>query len=718
MRKIGLTYLALASILAISSIFPSYAAVNGTGDGETTGTSTSEIVGSFHAYHVNQGTRMTIVNSEGIPVSNSVDFVNYFPEDITEGINISSENINYMWSKYKTNTGSDRNTLKKYIQYLGGCKTDLTYAISQTCLIDKSSASASELETDSKYNGLLTIRRTDNNYTKSGNKKNNYSFVPAKMYTYSLLEQLLNLDAQKFGYTNPIDGSAGTFTYATSAGEQRTVSKQFKPPMIEGITSAGVSGLLTTGEEMKQQLMAPVEYTNSKGEKVSSNIIQRIIEMDGLDMNGRGNKKSNNFVRVFEYIDPKLKSQYDELYAKNAGSPMSTVFRENNLRLLIEPVAWMVGGVSNPTDPDPNKRGAGMEMSFSTPYVIYGTVTNAYQYIAQKYDKYCNDKNLFSDKPSINDWGAWIDWTKLHGLGFAWEWGLHSRGYRIEADEPGLGLYKYDPDTQDTLQNFLRYYPTLGYGVMVTSLDEDTAIGTPTWDTTSYPPSSYEPGPAPKTTNDDGTYPKNYPSEGESYKTQNYPDGTPKDHNFNIIKFYGTRNSDNTITYTENHTRNQTLHTITLNDEPNYIVDDYFTSPKFKEPESQSTSYDDYKATLPIGSLTGTAAGTITIPSESNDTTLYMRLISTEEVPTSNPSKILIPLFEDEVVKQVSLNVITPDTSRQVEIELPALPSDKTPSRSYQEKYAPGGGGGWVATYHYTHPFKSIHPLPFINKQV
>lgn len=88
--------LILSILLTAMPTISSYASVNGTGGGETSGTSTPEIVGSFHAYHVNQGTRMTIVNSEGIAVSNSVDFVNYFPEDIAQGMTVSSEKIGYM----------------------------------------------------------------------------------------------------------------------------------------------------------------------------------------------------------------------------------------------------------------------------------------------------------------------------------------------------------------------------------------------------------------------------------------------------------------------------------------------------------------------------------------------------------------------------------------------------------------------------------------------
>lgn len=694
MKKIKkLTVGLLACMLATSTAVSSYGNVNGTGDGEVNGTSTPEIAGSFHAYHVNQGTRMTIVNAEGIAVSNSVDFVNYFPEDIATGIGLSSEDINYMWSNYKENTGSDRNVPKKYIQYLGGCKTDIVYALSIPCLLDKSTATEQEKALDANKHGLMTITRKNNDYTRKGSFIGNFAFQKSKMYTYSLLEKMLNRDAEKLGYTNPMDGSTGTFSYTTSTGEQRTVSKRFKPPIIEGTTSTGASGLLTTGEEMKKQLMAPVEYINSNGEKVSSNMIERIVELNGYDVNGRGNKISNNLVRVFEYIDPKLESQYDELHENNAGSKMSTVFKANNLKLLIEPISWMVGGVSSPTDPRPDRQGVGMEMSFNTPYVVYGTVTNAYQYIAKQFNIYCERMGLYKDKPSMDDWSTWIDWTNAKGIGFSWEWGLHTKGYRIENDEIALGLTSFNPETQNTLQNLLRNYLSLGYGVMVTTLDE-LGVGTPTWDSQTYPESNYQPAPAPDKSS--------IQSEGDDYKKATYPDGTVKDKNFNIVKFYGTKDSSGNYTYTDNYTRQQTLHTINLNDEPAYKVDDYFTSSQFKKPSSKTDSYDDFKSTLPKGEFNGTESGQIVVTPESTTNTLYMRLIEDNSVGEGD-ADVKIPLYENEISKQVSLSAISDPVSLKVTNTLPSVPSDIDGSR-HKEQFRPEGEQGWKAWYNYHNP--------------
>ena len=146
---------------------------------------------------------------------------------------------------------------------------------------------------------------------------------------------------------------------------------------------------------------------------------------------------------------------------------------------------------------------------------------------------------------------------------------------------------------------------------------------TPTWDRDTFPENSYKPAPSPKNTNDDGSFPNKYPSEGEAYKTVN------KDHKFNIVKFYAEKQPDGNYKYTENHTRNNTIHTININDEPGYTVDGWFTSPTFKQPTSNTDSYDNFKSTLPKGEKEGDKSESILIKPESNDSTLYIRLVST-----------------------------------------------------------------------------------------
>ena len=168
-------------------------------------------------------------------------------------------------------------------------------------------------------------------------------------------------------------------------------------------------------------------------------------------------------------------------------------------------------------------------------------------------------------------------------------------------------------------------YNTLGFGVMYfgASLD-DYGSETSTWDSKTYPKDNYKPGPAPQNTDPskpDGPYPSDYPSEGKDYIDKN------KDHKFNIVKFYAQKNGDGSYIYQENHTRQQVVHRIDIDDEPGYTVDAYFTSPTFKKPTKKNDSYDVWKNSIQLGEKQGTSSGSITIEPTSADTTLYVRLV-------------------------------------------------------------------------------------------
>ena len=334
----------LAGVMLLSSI-PStiYGEVNGGGDGNASGPSTYEIVGSFHNYHVNQGFRLTVVNAEGVAVSNSVDFVMYFPEDLDALLNASHSLAVSEWTEwavqpYKNNTGSMKGKPKRYIRYLGGCKTDPIYSISGGCAVFTDGMTESQIELNkNKFNGLESIVRIDGNYTRSGTRDGNLAFTDARMYTYEMLQFLLSIDGQKNGYENPIDSESGTHEYLDQAtGEKKVLPRKFQNPLTTYDVGGGIAGFYAGGDEMHDQLMTPVEVKADNGKTETQTIIQRILELEGFDVNGRGGKKSNNFVHLFQYIDPKLDTQVKELKAKGEKDVMSKVFKDNNLRLLIE----------------------------------------------------------------------------------------------------------------------------------------------------------------------------------------------------------------------------------------------------------------------------------------------------------------------------------------------------------------------------------------------
>jgi hypothetical protein len=659
----------MAVCLAVQSIIPTYAitttngtgagdayGTNGTGSGETSTWSTAELVGSFHAYHVNQGIRLSIVNTSGIAVSTIVDIVHYFPEDIGKMSNSNLgtlEDVSGMWRTYKKNSGSNKGELKQKIVYLGGSKTDPVhgYVIRN---LNTQDYGVSETEP----NGIASPKRSDYSNVNSASAA---TLVEGRMYTYSDIYSMLKYDAEKFGYANDansikLDGSSGTFSYTTAAGEQREVPLKLLDPVQEGVTDTGVAKLNGTGETFKQQLMAPVRPLDENGNTTETTLVQRLLEMAAYDVDGVGKDKSYDSVKMFTYLDPNLEKQYEDLTAQGVASAFTQVFRNNGLRLMVEPLHWRYAEITSPLHPDTSKRGTLFEAAWCPTYCLYATTTEAMWFTAQMFNAAMKNKyGDYLDMPDYNDYTNYCDWLAAKGIGVDWDWGLGDECYMLAEDQADLGLYKYEPGGDyDTYSGFNRYFNSLGYGVMVTRLDE-TNSGTPTWDSTTYPSDNYKPGPAPRTTNEDGTYPNQYPSEGGSYGT--------KDHKFNIVKFYAKKNADGTYQYIENYSRSDTIHSITINDEPGYEVDGYFTSSECKIPTNKNDSYDTWKSSLSKGSVEGNKAGYINIPAESSDTTLYIRLVEQVKVikvyeTSGTVDKIVVEIPN---IQNNTYTVVTPD---------------------------------------------------------
>lgn len=260
----------LTGVLLLSSIpFNSYAEINGGGNGNDSKPSTYEIVGSFHTYHVNQGFRMTVVNAEGVAVTNSVDFVMYFPEELDALIDAShslavTEWTDYAVQPYKGNTGSMKGKPKRYITYLGGCKTDPLYVKSLDCVIFPDGLTQQQITANkSIVKGLQTVKRLGS-YTRDTSNPSNCVAIEAKMYTYSMLHRMLTYDGERNGYINPIDGTPGTHESIDAAtGEKKVLPKKFQNPLTTYDVGGGVSGFYANGDELRAQLMTQIEVTDT-----------------------------------------------------------------------------------------------------------------------------------------------------------------------------------------------------------------------------------------------------------------------------------------------------------------------------------------------------------------------------------------------------------------------------------------------------------------------
>ena len=579
----------LAGLMLVSSPLTSLAeGVNGTGSGEVSTPSTPEIVGSFWKIHANQGWRITVVNSHGVAVSTSLDVVNYFPEKVQDIFGKSGEDTKMLWNNYYNNSGSNRGVPKTKINYIGGAKTDLWYTYSH-CDIGGTPAS----------NGIYSNYRLDGDYSSQDTPNDNVEITPARMVTYDILQMSLQYAAQNSGATLLVNGQNSTAEYTAVNGEKRTISTKFLSPLEEGVTSSGAAKLTGTGEMFKNQLMSPVTYTD----KQTGTLVEFMLNTHIPDCDGRGNPKGNGeWVSMMTYVDHKLQSEYESLYAQGDTTAFATVFKNNQLRLIIEPIHWCYVPVINPTDPRPDHRGTLFQSSWCTSEMIYGPISKVLYWVMEQYYKTFADVDGYN-LPSGMSWSQYVDWTRIHGMGVDWDWDMADEAYMLASDQLDLGLTKYDNSSQDTLWHKLNYHHNLGYGVMVTSLTEQE--GTSTFDEKTYG-TNYSEGPSEDKSKDGGNEAQN-----------------------NIVKFYAKK-TGNDYTYKSNYTREKTLGTIVIEDEliGGYTVDNWFTSPTYKKPVAQTDSYDDTKNSIE-NKQSGTDTGTVTL---NQGETLYVRLIESPKV--------------------------------------------------------------------------------------
>lgn len=579
----------LAGLMLVSSPLTSLAeGVNGTGSGEVSTPSTPEIVGSFWKIHANQGWRITVVNSHGVAVSTSLDVVNYFPEKVQDIFGKSGEDTQMLWNNYYNNSGSNRGVPKTKINYIGGAKTDLWYTYSH-CDIGGTPAS----------NGIYSNYRLDGDYSSQDTPNDNVEITPARMVTYDILQMSLQYAAQNSGATLLVNGQNSTAEYPAPNGEKRTISTKFLSPLEEGVTSSGAAKLTGTGEMFKNQLMSPV--TLADGTKAT--LVEFMLNTHIPDCDGRGNPKGNGeWVPMMTYVDHKLQSEYESLKAQGDDRAFTTVFKNNQLRLIIEPIHWCYVPVINPTDPRPDHRGTLFQSSWCTSEMIYGPISKVLYYVMEQYYKTFADVDGYN-LPSGMSWSQYVDWTRIHGMGVDWDWDMADEAYMLASNQLDLGLYQYDNSSQDTLWHKLNYHDSLGYGVMVTSLTEQE--GTSTFDEKTY-----------------GTNYSEGPSEDKSKEGGNEAQN-------NIVKFYAKK-TGNDYTYKSNYTREKTVGTIVIEDEliGGYSVDSWFSSPTYKKPVAQTDSYDDTKNSIE-NKQSGTDTGTVTL---NQGETLYVRLIESPKV--------------------------------------------------------------------------------------
>lgn len=633
----------LAGLICLSTVINSYAEtdnqyVNGGGSGQQNEGGDFSYSGSYHIYHINAGVRFYVMNQEGTVITNTVDMVQYFPQDFAAGDHFSAEKFAYMTSTYQNKIGfwnknknADLNLDnapggKETILYLGNGKTDASYMKSFDNLMNPTK-------------GLTCIKR--DSYDKSNPGFNSIHAIPAKMYTYANIETYLKNYITKAypGIESPIDPAGGTYTYPSQiTGENVTINKKFKNPFHFENWDVG---LLASGEHMKHQLMATVG--NNK-----EYLLQLLLRMDAPVKDGTG-KMTGEMKPLLEFYDTRLEDKLNQIKASGSENPIVDLIQQEQLYLGVEPIFWSCFEVFWPSNNVTNANGANQQAFYSTPYILYGTPSHIYWEAAKEFADFVNiNSSLFKMKAPdpINDLENFKNFLESHGFFGHWQWGQGESCYMLEKDEPELGLTTYnkmwtmDPKFWRTM---IDGYYTIGYGIMTFKL----APGNPamsTWDKIKFPSTNYKPGPAEQVTDPNlpnGPYPVGFPSEGESFRQ------VGKDHRFNIVKFYSEKQPDGSYVYKENYTREQAIHDIQIDDEIGYKVDNYYTSDKFEKPTNPTDDYDVWKTSkAPKATYEGTKAEHIQIKATDNDTTLYIRLVST-------PSLTIIKYFPNNQTPKI-----------------------------------------------------------------
>lgn len=633
--------LGIGCLLAFSSTFSTLAAsdgnLNGGGSGSNQTGSTIEYIASFHAYQINNGIQASIVRkSNGQIVSNTITMNSYLP---TKMADCPDGNLKKYWQAYVNKTGMF-DTKKTHMLFLGGSKTDTGFVQSRVNLANPGGGVAYMNHTTGKPEIGKMYTYADIEYAMKASLDN---FYTVKHPEYA--------SAYQAAGGSPIDPAGGVYP-ATGA------TKNFLGPveLQNGRNTA-------TGDNFKAQMNTKLPD--------GMIILQHFLDLEITKRNGVG-QVAGGVEPLFYFTDIEMQARYNELKAENAKNPIVQVMQEFDLYAEFENVAWMVNEMSNPYAPAGyNKTGLTGESFWNTPYIYYGTPKLVTYQTAKDFVKYIQHPEsyaraltpemkaylaevrrkigVYSSEDIDNNY--WVDranqWFSDNAIGQTWDWSLAYQAFSLDKPEPQMGLKTFadvgvDRNTvESTIAGNLSYWfehmNDLGYGVMLFSpvpLDQ-----TSTFDELNYSSSStdgYRPGPSEDKSNEGGLESKN-----------------------RIVKYYANKLSNEYI-YTENHTRENTVSQVTLENEEQYKVDSWFTSSEFRKPSSHTESYDDCKNSIP-NKQAGVSTGMVQLEKED---TLYLRLVKQPEVTKIYESggvtdKVVVdnnPRFEGG-----SLIVTTPD---------------------------------------------------------
>lgn len=613
---------ALALTLAISTPMASLVDVglggNTNSDGDTTVGSNAAYAHRFMAYPENQGYRISIVDKTGDRVTNSIDIVNYVPTDIN---NIGYENSNNGGGRQEFISGYNQ-----YINYIGW---------------GEPKAGINKKNTFYYSNGIKTEAYSDLTWNKNG-VPTGYNLkgepVETNMYPKAKFEEYLttlyNIKVAEL----------------TEKGVEGLVplSNNIKIP-LPSILNSSKTGFEPGGRDLIKYFEAEIGKYGQELDKRSLNgaynVLSLLVDMAVPIHNNKGEWFDNRVDHLFRFTNPAEqarvgKEEPDKITGELSDTKPSNIITEKGYKVIVEPLYWYVPEILT-VHPDLLARNNGSLNYGNVTGVCYGTVSYlakyTYELAVSPFDK--QGLNLSDDMMHLcwvgPNWGSGDlgvttlmlahndDDLKIYEPGNSSEplekvdgreeWSLHSLAHGNNFRDTGFSVHIYD--------NLL------------------IPDGTSTFDEVNYSSSStdgYRPGPSEDKSKDGGSESKN-----------------------RIVKYYANKLSNEYI-YTENHTRENTVSQVTLENEEQYKVDSWFTSSEFRKPTSNNDSYDDCKNSIP-NKQAGTSTRSVQLEKED---TLYLRLVKQPEVTKiyeSNGATDKVVVDNNPRFEGGSLIVTTPD---------------------------------------------------------
>lgn len=606
----------LSVVMMATASFTSLADVglggNTNSDGDTTVGSNAAYAHRFMAYPENQGYRISIVDKKGDRVTNSIDIVNYVPTDIN---NIGYNNSNNGGGRQEFIDGYN-----KYINYIGWSKPK---------------AGINKKNTFYYSNGIKTEAYSDLTWNRNGvpfgyNSKGEQ--VETNMYPKSTFEAYIsamyNVKVAELT-ANGIEGLA-------------PLASDIKIP-LPSILNSSKTGFEPGGMELMKYFEAEVgklgQELNQRSLSGAYNVLSLLVDMSIQIYNNRG-EKTDKKDYLFRFTNPAEqarvgKEEPDKVTGELSVTKPSDIIIEKGYKVIIEPLYWFVPEILT-VDPVLLARNGGSSNYGNVTGVCYGTVS----YLA----KYTHDL-MQKDLPITDD--------MMHRCWVGPNWGTGELGVTtlmLAYDDADLKIYEPSggPEPLAKVENREEWslhslahgdnFKNSGYACHI----YDNLLipdGTSTFDEINYSSSStngFRPGPSEDKSNEGGLESKN-----------------------RIVKYYANKLSNEYI-YTENHTRENTVSQVTLENEEGYKVDSWFTSSEFRKPTSDNDSYDDCKNSIP-NKQAGTSTGSVQLEKED---TLYLRLVKQPEVTKiyeSNGATDKVVVDNNPQFENGSLIVTTPD---------------------------------------------------------